>query len=149
MSMSRDDDLRQNFATDDPARDLERSCYAVTDSLTYDENALFLCFKIETIAQLRGVKDFDAQKFGVALFECFRQPDIRDEIESLQSSQKQIAIVRAENRETGVEPPDAMTAKIPAFIRQGLARLSLCLDLVSQRPSLSRLLDDEFTGDLH
>jgi hypothetical protein len=143
-----DDNLIENFASDDPARDLDRSCYAVSDSLAYDEDTSFLCLNLKTIAKLRGIRGFDAQKFGAALFECFRRPDFRSEIVELQSSQRQIAVVAVENRETGVSPPDGVMAKIPAVIGQGLESLGLCLD-VPQRPAISRLFDNDFTGELH
>jgi hypothetical protein len=144
-----DDNLIENFASDDPALDLRTSCYAVSDSLAYDEEASFLCFNLKTIARLRGIRGFDAQKFGAALFECFGQPDIRSEIVELQSSQRQIAVVAVENRETGVSPPDSVMAKIPVAIGQGLESLGLCFDVVPQRPSISRLFDNDFTGELH
>lgn len=147
--MSHNDDLAEAFASGDPSLDLSSSCYAVSDSLAHDEDTSFLCFKLKNIVKLRGVAGFDTQKFGVALFDCFKQPEMESDIANLRASQKQIAVVQAENREGGVDLSDAMIAKIPVFIRQGLDKLGLRLDIVPQRPSLSRLLDNGFTGDLH
>jgi hypothetical protein len=147
--MSHDDDLAENFTSGDPITDLRGSCYAINDSLAYDQDASFLCFNLKNIVKLREVKGFDTPKFGVALFDCFKQPDMEIEIVNLRASQKQIAVVQAENRESGIDPSDAVMAKIPVFIRQGLDKLGLRLDIVPQRPPLSRLLDNEFTGTLH
>ena len=144
-----DDDLVRNFVSGDPALDLSRACYAVSDSLAYDKETSFLCFKLKTIVSIRGVKHFDAQKFGAALFGSFRRPDIESEMANLQFDEKQIAVVPAESRETGISPSDAVMEKIPALIRRGLEKLGLCLDVVPRRPSIDQMFDNDFTGELH
>jgi hypothetical protein len=138
-----DDDLAEDFATDNPTRDLNWSLYAISDSLAFDRDASFLCFKLKTVIKLRGTKDFDAQTFGVALFECFRRPDMEREIVDLRANEKQIAVVRAESRETGSDPSDSVAAKIPEVVRQGLDEFGLCLDIV---PSANLSVDCSTTS---
>ena len=144
-AMAEDDDLAESFVTDDPDHDLNCACYAVSDSLAYDDDASFLSFKLKAIVKIRGIKNFNSKEFGAALFECFKQPDIGSEILDLQSNQKQLAVVPSENRETGIDPSDRLTAKIPASIRERLQELRLSLDIVPQRPPISLLIGDGST----